>query len=108
MTVPEYDIVFPKHADQSGKQIARRAKRDFREADPKYFHINAFDESLHLNVSMNNDLLAPGFHVETRHKDGSKTLADAPHRNFYHGHVVNYPGSFVALSDNNGVVRNSY
>lgn len=110
--VPEYDIVFPKHANGRGQEISsHRSKRDIQETGLKYYHIKAFDNSLHLNVSLNKHLLGPAFHVETRHKDGSKTINDAPHRNFYHGHVVGHPGSFVALSDNNGLVGcelNSY
>ena len=104
--VPEYDIVFPKHADKRGRQISsHRAKREIEEKGLKYYHLTAFDKDLHLNVSFNKHLLGPAFHIETRHKDGSRTITDAPHRNFYHGDVVNHPGSFVALSDNNGVVR---
>lgn len=81
------------------------AKREIEETGLKYYHLTAFDKNLHLKVSLNKHLLGPGFHVETRYKDGSRTITDAPHRNFYHGHVVDHPGSFVALSDNNGVVR---
>ncbi|XP_028401265.1 A disintegrin and metalloproteinase with thrombospondin motifs 6-like isoform X2 [Dendronephthya gigantea] len=102
--VPEYDITFPKHANEKGQQISsHRAKRGTRATGLKYYHLNAFDKDLRLKVSLNKRLLGPAFHVEIRHKDGSKTINDAPHRNFYHGHVIDHPGSFVALSDHRGV-----
>ncbi|CAB4008505.1 A disintegrin and metallo ase with thrombospondin motifs 16-like, partial [Paramuricea clavata] len=102
--VPEYDIAFPKHVDKRGQQISSyNAKREIEETGLKYYHLTAFNKNLHLKVSLNKHLLGPGFHVETRHKDGSRTITDALHRNFYHGHVVDHPGSFVALSDNSGV-----
>lgn len=104
--MPEYDITFPKHANEKGQQISsHRAKRETQETGLKYYHLKAFDKNLHLKVSLNKHLLGPAFHVETRHKDGSKTINDAPHRNFYHGYVIDHSGSFVALSDNRGVVR---
>ena len=103
--VPEYDIAFLKHADKSGQRISsHRAKRELEETGLKHYRVTAFDKDLHLRASLNKHLLGPGFHIETRDNDGSKTVTDAPHRNFYHGHVVNHPGSFVAFSDNNGVV----
>ena len=104
--VPEYDIAFPKYANKRGEEISsHRAKREIEDTGSKYYHLTAFDKYLHLKVSLNKHLLGPGYHMELKHKDGSRTIADASHRNFYHGHVVNHPRSFVALSDNNGLVR---
>lgn len=103
--VPEYDITFPTNANERGKPISEhRAKRDVGRLDGiKYFQMDAFGKNLHLNVTLNKHLLGPNFYIETRHKDGSKTVTDAPHRNFYHGHVVSNPRSLVAISDNRGV-----
>ena len=105
--VPEYDISYPLNSNNQGEHIAEyRAKRDISDsAEIKYYQMTAFGKKMHLNVTLNKNLLGPNFYVETRHKDGTKTITDAPHRNFYHDHVVSNPGSLVAISDHRGVVR---
>ena len=67
--------------------------------------MRAFGRKMHLNVTLNKNLLDANFYVETRHKDGTKTITGSPHRNFYHDHVVSNPGSLVAISNHRGVVR---
>ena len=69
-----------------------------------YLNISLFGVDLHLNLTVNEHLLAPHFYIETRHKNGSRTLSVPTHRNFFHGHVVSHPYSTVALSGEDGLV----
>lgn len=90
--------------DQGNPISGKRAKRDVNKSGQKYFSLTAFGNKLHLNVTLNKNLIGPNFYVETKHKNGSRAFADTPHRNFYHGHVVSQPNSLVAISENRGVV----
>ena len=72
-----------------------------------YYNIKAFGMSLHLNLSKNEELMAPGMTVE-KHENGTITQEDVPKNTFYRGHVASQPGSLVALSNENGLVKKIY
>lgn len=103
--VPDYGVSYLTHVNRRGDAISKkRVKRDEDSRAPIYYKMSLFGMDLHLNLTINKYLLAPDFHIETRHKNGSKTFCDIRNRNFYHGHVVSYPQSTVALSGNDYMV----
>lgn len=86
-------------------QANKNFKKSLNPSNENIFYtLDAFDRRYLLNLTINQNLFAPNFHIEKRNPDGSVSVSNAPHRNFYHGHVISNPGSLVALSDNQGLV----
>ncbi len=81
-------------------------RRDTADKKQTFYNISVLGLTLHLNLTLNEHLLSPGFHIETKHGNGSTTKSFPTHRNFYHGHVISYPGSKVALSGKDRFVSN--
>lgn len=81
-----------------------RQKRNAQEPDVWYYSMKVFGVSLHLNLTKNNDLLAPGAFTEIIHKNGSRTVSTPPRNTFYDGHVMSDPDSSVAISNAGGLV----
>ena len=110
--VPEYDVTSPFQADESGNFLSyklhehARRKRDASHDEPIlwYYQVQAFGVSLHLNLTKNNNLLAPGMVVEKINKNGSKEYSEPPHSAFYAGHVTSDPNSVVAIGNHDGLV----
>lgn len=109
--VPEYDVTSPFQADESGNFLSyklhehARRKRDASHDEPNlwYYQVQAFGVSLHLNLTKNNNLLAPGLVVEKINKNGSKEYSEPPHSAFYAGHVTSDPNSVVAIGNHDGL-----
>ena len=94
--------------NERGEEISRqRAKRDVETKKQTFYNISITGLNLHLNLTLNEYLLAPSFHIETKHSNGSTTKSAPSHRNFYHGHVISYPGSKVALSGKDRLVSST-
>ena len=110
--MPEYEVISPFQADETGQFIAHnlhkrsRTKRSTTQTDFWFYKVDAFGFSLHLNVTKANHVLAPGAIVETTHENGSKSYTTPPKNTFYNGHVVSHPGSVVAISNQGGLVCN--
>ena len=110
--VPEYDVTSPFQADESGNFLSyklhehARRKRDASHDEPNlwYYQVQAFGVSLHLNLTKNNNLLAPSLVVEKINKNGSKEYSEPPHSAFYAGHVTSDPNSVVAIGNHDGLV----
>ena len=101
----DYDVSYFTPVNEHGEEIAQdRVRRDTTIRKQRFYNISITGLTLHLNLTINEHLLAPGFHVETKHRNGSITNSTTPQRKFYHGHVVSYPGSRVALSGENRLV----
>lgn len=60
--------------------------------------------SLHLNLTKNSNVLAPGMVVETVNKNGSTEYSKPPHNSLYDGHVTSDPNSMVAVGNLDGLV----
>lgn len=60
--------------------------------------------SLHLNLTKNTNVLAPGMVVETVNKNGSTEYSKLPHTALYDGHVTSDPNSVVAIGNHDGLV----
>lgn len=108
--VPEYDVTSPFQADESGNFLSyklhehARRKRDADEPNVWYYQVKAFGMSLHLNLTKNSNVLAPGLVVEKVNKNGSTEYSEPPHTAFYDGHVSSDPSSFVAIGNHDGLV----
>lgn len=80
-----------------------RQKTNTEEPRAWFYNVQAFGMSLHLNLTKNTELMAPGMTVE-RHNNGTVTREDPPQNSFFHGHVSSAPGSSVAVSNEDGLV----
>lgn len=108
--VPQYDVTSPFQADESGNFLSyklhehARQKRGADEPNVWYYHVEAFGMSLHLNLTKNSNVLAPGMVVETVNKNGSTEYSKPPHTSLYDGHVTSDPNSMVAVGNHDGLV----
>ena len=96
--------------DLSGGNHRRR--RDVASAikEPVFFHLSAFGQNFHLNVTLNDELLSPNFVIEVRGNQSSRFHFDVEHCH-YTGHAVSSKGlgTKVALSNCDGLVsKNSF
>ena len=114
-SVPDYHVTHPVQVDKDGNFLTRdlsngnhRRRRNVESAikEPVFFHLSAFGQNLHLNVTLNNELLSPNFVVEVRANQSSRLNFDIEHCH-YTGHVVSSEGlgAKVALSNCDGLVR---
>ena len=108
--MPEYEVISPFQADETGEFLSHelhkrsRRKRSIDQPNNWFYNMEAFGFKLHLNVTKSRHILAPGAIVETVHENGSKSYAAPPKNTFYSGHVVSHPGSLVAVSNHDGLV----
>ena len=72
-----------------------------------YFHLSAFGQNFHFNVTLNDELLSPNFVVEIRGNQSSRFHLDFEHCH-YTGQVVSSKGlgTRVAVSNCDGLVSN--
>ncbi|CAB3982450.1 Hypothetical predicted protein [Paramuricea clavata] len=97
--VLDYDVSYLTPVNERGEEISqRRTRRDITNKKQAFYNISILGLTLHLNLTLNRHLIAPCFHIETKHSNGSTTKSGLTHGNFYHGYVISYPGSKVALS----------
>lgn len=115
LLVPDYHVTHPVRVDENGNFLSRvlsnsnhRRRRDLSNAirEPVFFYLSAFGQYLHLNVTLNSDLLSPNFAVEVRGNQTSKFYNDVAQCH-YTGHVLSEKGlgAKVALSNCDGLVR---
>ena len=107
--MPKYEITPPFQADEDGSFLSftleqhARQKRETEEPRFWFYNVKAFGMSLNLNLTKNEQLMAPGMKVE-RHFNGTVTSEDSPKNSFLNGHVSSLPGSSVAVSNEDGLV----
>lgn len=107
--MPEYEVTLPFQADEDGSFLSHtleehaRQKRETKEPRFWFYNVKAFRMSLHLNLSKNEQLMAPGMKVE-RHFNGTVTSEGSPKNSFLNGHVSLLPSSSVAVSNEDGLV----
>lgn len=111
-SVPEYEVATPYQSDEGGKYISfelnQQSSRERRDAEegpnPLFYSMKVFGNPLHVRVTRSPDVVSRGTVVETVYADGSTTRSDVPKTSHYLGHVTSDPSSFVALSNDNGLV----
>ena len=110
--VPPYEVVRPLIHDtaydlMSDEEILRVKRRDDlyddQPAHPR-FGVSAFNREYHFNLSLNEDLFAPNFKVEVKHKHGTVRKKRSPNCH-YTGKIRGQDDSLVALSTCHGLVR---
>ena len=113
-SVPEYDVALPYAATEEGEFASyslnpHRMKRSLEEDDKDgaayHYKVNALGEQLHLHVKRNTKFMALGLQLETRDQNGRRISRPITKRTYLTGKVVSDPGSLVALSANDGIVR---
>ena len=108
-------MTHPVQVDEDGNFLSRdlsngnyRRRRNVESAikEPVFFHLSAFGQNFHLNVTLNAELLSPNFVVEVRGNQTSSFHFDLNHCH-YTGHAVPSKGQGikVALSNCDGLVR---
>ena len=83
-------------------------KRTFGEDNDSELHyeIDTLAEKFHLHVRRNKRFMAPGLQKETRDQYGRRVTRPVSKRTEYFvGNIVSDPGSLVALSISDGMVR---
>lgn len=112
-SVPDYHVTHPVQVDESANFLTRdlsngnhRKRRDLAgtKGEPMYFHLSAFGQNFHLNVTLNDELLSPNFVVEIRGNQSSRFHLDFEHCH-YTGQVVSSKGlgTRVAVSNCDGL-----
>ena len=107
-------MAHPVQVDENGRFLSRdlangnhRRRRDLGSVikEPAFFHISAFGQNYHLNVTLNDELLSPNFVVEIRGSNTSQFQFEVEHCH-YTGHVLSPKGlgSSVAVSNCDGLV----
>ena len=106
LLVPQYEVTHPfqtnEHDEFLTYKLSHKPSRHRRNTADK---TNAFGLDLHLNMSLNENLLGYKFSIETRHKNGSTTVTTQHSAKHFVGDVVSHPGSTVAISYGTGMVR---
>ena len=112
--VPEYDVALPYKATKEGEFASyslnpHRMKRslDDNDEDDAVYHykINFLGKRLHLHVKQNTKFMAPDLQLETRDQEGKPIRRPVSKSTFLTGKVASDPGSLVALSVSDGLVR---
>lgn len=113
--VPEYEITHPFLSNEKGEFISYqlsnphpRHRRNTDEGSVFYYHLKAFGIGLHLNLTLNENLLGPKFAIETRHNNRTTTITNPSAADHFIGNVISHQGSTVAMSYGLGLVRHSY
>jgi len=107
-------VTHPVQVDEHAAFLTRdlsngnhRRRRDVASAikEPVFFHLSAFGQNFHLNVTLNDELLSPNFVIEVRGNQSSRFHFDVEHCH-YTGHAVSSKGlgTKVALSNCDGLV----
>lgn len=115
ISVPDYHVTHPIQVDDDGNFLSRdlsngnhrrRRSVEIGIKEPVFFHLSAFGQKFHLNVTLNDELLSPNFVVEVRGNESSRFHFEIEHCH-YTGHAVSFKGlgTKVALSNCDGLVR---
>lgn len=110
-SVPEYEVISPYQADEFGNLVAyslriqTRKRRNTNEANFWYFNVEAFGGSIHMNLTKVRPYITSTALVQTVHVNRSSTYKEISRAVHYTGQVTSDPGSLVAISERNGLVR---
>lgn len=98
----------PYQSNEGGEFVSHTLhelhKRNFRSDGAWYFKMDAFGNKLHLKLRRNTQLVKPGLVLETMHKNGHVTKTSVKTDSYWLGEETSDPGSFAALSIDNGMV----
>ncbi|XP_033114520.1 A disintegrin and metalloproteinase with thrombospondin motifs 16-like [Anneissia japonica] len=109
----DYQIVIPFQVNSKGSYLShnlypsrkRRGLSDDGKASAVHYKVEGFGEEFHLELSINDDLVAPGFAVQRR-KNGNSIMEEyIPEIENCHfsGHSRHHEGSKIAVSLCNGL-----
>lgn len=111
LLVPEYEVTRPYLSNANGEFVSHtlheRHAREIHDNDEWHYSMNAFGNKMHLKLRRNTQLVRPGLELETRHENGDVTTTPVSLNSYFHGRVSLDPDSLVAVSNANGLVRNS-
>jgi len=107
LPVPEYDVTHPYESTSDGKFLSHDVRTSYRTKrdtdDHHYYSLNAFGKTLHLKLKENKDLVPPGIVMEDYTGGKVKRTPSTPGTHYF-GHVLDYPGSSVAISNHGALV----
>lgn len=107
--VPKYEVTEPYQSDEDGEFVTHtlheRHARDVHGNGAWFYKMDAFGNKMHLKLRRNTQLIKPGLELETRHENGDVTRTPVKSDSFFHGIEASDPGSFVAISNDKGLVR---
>ena len=86
--------------------LHERHTREVHEGGKWHYKMEAFGKKMHLKLRRNTQLVKPGLELETRNDNGDITLTPVKSDSYFHGKVASDPGSFVAVSNDKGLVSN--
>ncbi|KAM4689252.1 A disintegrin and metalloproteinase with thrombospondin motifs 16 [Discoglossus pictus] len=109
----EYDIVVAYEVDGDGNHVThdishhhrRRRSTDTMETDLIHLKLRGADQDLHLELKVADNLLAPGFKIQTFGQGRTKSIETLSSQDFcfYQGSLSSNENSSVALSTCNGL-----
>ena len=108
LAVPEYDLGVFYTSEREEHQRPKRALTSDALHEEKLYKLNAFEEEVPIQLSLNRKLMSPDLKVEVMRSDGSMEHHPIPRNTFYLGKLANDPDSMVAVSDDGGLVRKSW
>lgn len=107
--VPEYEISEPYQTNADGEFVSHtlheRHTRDLHDKGAWYYKMDTFGKKMHLKLRRNTQLIKSGLELETRHKNGDVTWMPVKSDSYFHGIEASDPGSLVAVSNDEGLVR---
>ena len=87
----------------------KRRRRSVDDDEPSHYHVSTFGRKIHMNLRPNRNLMARGLAVEKWHDDGSVTSEPVSRTDrHYLGHTSDDPNSLVAVSNDEGLVRDNF
>ena len=84
--------------------LHERHTRDVHDSGAWFYKMDAFGIKLHLKLTRNTQLVKPGVEVEVRHENGDVTRKPVKSDSLFHGKEMSDPNSFVAVSNEKGLV----
>lgn len=105
--VQHYDIIEPYLSDENGRFHGYHLEAKTKEALPSnklHYVIPLSDMTLLLSVAPTKQSASQEITIETHHSNGT-VGKNTKKMDVLVGNVVSHPGSFVAISNDNGLVR---
>ena len=110
--VPEYEISEPYQSNKYGEFVShtlhKRHARDVHGKGAWHYRMEAFGKKMHLKLRRNTQLVKPGLMLETRNENGEVVWTPVKSDSYFHGKEASDPGSFVAVSNDKGLVSCIY
>uniref|UniRef100_A0A674J0W0 Peptidase M12B propeptide domain-containing protein n=1 Tax=Terrapene triunguis TaxID=2587831 RepID=A0A674J0W0_9SAUR len=116
--IAEYDIVIAYEVDQNEDYITHEITHHQRRKqlttnvriDSLHLQLHGFGHDFHMNLKTSNNLMAPGFIIQTLGKRGTKSIQTYSQEDFcfYQGFLRSHKNSSVSLSTFRVLVSNEF